>query len=116
LRHDRGPGTTAAGLAADDARPRRRAVGAGLDHRPARRRGRTGSRRCWRSAPALLTLLGDELGSLPLGLRALVISGVLVAVMVNLVMPVLSGAAARWESGAAADVPAQTAAEEQDRG
>jgi antibiotic biosynthesis monooxygenase (ABM) superfamily enzyme len=44
----------------------------------------------------LLTLLGDELGSLPLGLRVLVISGVLVALMVNLVMPVLNVAVARW--------------------
>jgi antibiotic biosynthesis monooxygenase (ABM) superfamily enzyme len=45
---------------------------------------------------AILTLLGDELTSLPLALRALVISGVLVAVMTNLVMPVLSAAIARW--------------------
>jgi antibiotic biosynthesis monooxygenase (ABM) superfamily enzyme len=45
---------------------------------------------------ALLTLFGDELGALPLGLRALVISGVLVALMVNLVMPVLSRGVARW--------------------
>jgi antibiotic biosynthesis monooxygenase (ABM) superfamily enzyme len=45
---------------------------------------------------ALLTLFGDELGSLPLAVRALVISGVLVALMVNLVMPVLSAAVARW--------------------
>jgi antibiotic biosynthesis monooxygenase (ABM) superfamily enzyme len=45
---------------------------------------------------AILTLFGDELKSLPLALRALVISGVLVAVMNNLVMPVLSGAIARW--------------------
>jgi antibiotic biosynthesis monooxygenase (ABM) superfamily enzyme len=35
---------------------------------------------------ALLTLFGDELGSLPLALRALVISGLLVALMVNLVI------------------------------
>ena len=48
---------------------------------------------------ALLTLLGDELGSLPLALRALVISGLLVALMVNLVMPVLSAALARWLAG-----------------
>jgi antibiotic biosynthesis monooxygenase (ABM) superfamily enzyme len=48
---------------------------------------------------ALLTIFGDQLGSLPLGLRALVISGVLVALMVNLVMPVLSVAVARWEAG-----------------
>jgi antibiotic biosynthesis monooxygenase (ABM) superfamily enzyme len=43
----------------------------------------------------LLTLFGDQLGSLPLPLRALVISGVLVTLMVNLVMPVLSAAIAR---------------------
>jgi antibiotic biosynthesis monooxygenase (ABM) superfamily enzyme len=48
---------------------------------------------------ALLTLFGDELGSLPLALRALVISGVLVALMVNLVMPVLNAALARWPAG-----------------
>jgi antibiotic biosynthesis monooxygenase (ABM) superfamily enzyme len=48
---------------------------------------------------SLLELFGDELGSLPLALRALVISGVLVAVMVNLVMPVLSQAVARWITG-----------------
>jgi hypothetical protein len=48
---------------------------------------------------ALLSLLGDEFGALPLGLRALVISGVLVALMVNLVMPVLSAAVARWVAG-----------------
>lgn len=45
---------------------------------------------------ALLTLLGHQLGSLPLVLRALVISGVLVAVMVNLVMPILNGTVAVW--------------------
>jgi antibiotic biosynthesis monooxygenase (ABM) superfamily enzyme len=45
---------------------------------------------------ALLNLLRDELASLPLGVRALVISGVLVALMVNLVMPALSAAIARW--------------------
>jgi antibiotic biosynthesis monooxygenase (ABM) superfamily enzyme len=45
---------------------------------------------------ALLTVFGDELGALPLALRALVISGVLVGLMVNLVMPVLSIAIARW--------------------
>ena len=48
---------------------------------------------------ALLTFLGDELQSLPLALRALVISGVLVSLMANLVMPVLSVAIARWLSG-----------------
>jgi antibiotic biosynthesis monooxygenase (ABM) superfamily enzyme len=44
----------------------------------------------------LLTVFGDELKSLPLALRALVISGVLVALMVNLVMPALNTAVARW--------------------
>lgn len=48
---------------------------------------------------ALLTVLGDELESLPLALRALVISGVLVFLMVNLVMPVLSVAVTRWLTG-----------------
>ncbi len=45
---------------------------------------------------ALLTLFGDALGSLPLALRALVLSGVLVVLMANLVIPVLSRAVARW--------------------
>lgn len=45
---------------------------------------------------ALLTVFGDELKSLPLMLRALLISGVLVALMVNVVMPVLGTAVARW--------------------
>jgi len=44
----------------------------------------------------LLTLLRQELNSLPLAIRALVISGVLVVLMVNLVMPFLSMAIARW--------------------
>jgi antibiotic biosynthesis monooxygenase (ABM) superfamily enzyme len=48
---------------------------------------------------ALLTLFGDELGSLPLALRALVISGVLVVLMVNLVMPLLSVVVARRFAG-----------------
>jgi antibiotic biosynthesis monooxygenase (ABM) superfamily enzyme len=48
---------------------------------------------------ALLSLLGDELGALPLALRALVISGVLVAVMVNLVMPAMGAAMDRWMTG-----------------
>ncbi len=41
---------------------------------------------------AVSTLFDDELASLPLALRALVLSGVLVAIMVNLVMPLLSAA------------------------
>jgi antibiotic biosynthesis monooxygenase (ABM) superfamily enzyme len=44
---------------------------------------------------ALLQLFGDELASLPLGLRALVISGVLVTLMTNVVMPLLNAAIAR---------------------
>ena len=44
---------------------------------------------------ALFTLFGDQLGALPLALRSLVISGVLVTLMVNLVMPALSAAIAR---------------------
>jgi antibiotic biosynthesis monooxygenase (ABM) superfamily enzyme len=43
----------------------------------------------------LLTLFGEELQSLPLPLRALVMSGVLVILMANLVMPVLGPAIAR---------------------
>jgi antibiotic biosynthesis monooxygenase (ABM) superfamily enzyme len=38
----------------------------------------------------LLTVFADELKTLPLPLRALVISGILVSLMVNLVMPLLS--------------------------
>ena len=48
---------------------------------------------------ALLTLLGDELKSLPLAVRALVISGVVVSLMANLVMPLLNLAIMRWLSG-----------------
>jgi antibiotic biosynthesis monooxygenase (ABM) superfamily enzyme len=55
---------------------------------------------------ALLTLLGDELGSLPLALRALVISGVLVALMVNLVMPALNAAISRWTASPPRSYPA----------
>jgi len=44
---------------------------------------------------AIFTLFGDQLGALPLALRSLVISGVLVTLMVNLVMPALSAAIAR---------------------
>ena len=43
----------------------------------------------------LLTLFGGALGSLPVALRALVISGLLVTLMVNVVMPTLNGAVAR---------------------
>jgi antibiotic biosynthesis monooxygenase (ABM) superfamily enzyme len=48
---------------------------------------------------ALLSVLKEELASLPLALRALVISGVLVAIMVNAVMPVLSAVIPRWLAG-----------------
>jgi len=48
---------------------------------------------------SLLSVFKDELASLPLALRALVISGVLVALMVNAVMPVLSNAIPRWLAG-----------------
>jgi antibiotic biosynthesis monooxygenase (ABM) superfamily enzyme len=41
------------------------------------------------------TVFDDELASLPLPLRALVLSGVLVALMVNLVMPLISGVISR---------------------
>jgi hypothetical protein len=44
---------------------------------------------------ALLTVFGHELGGLPPALRALVISGVLVALMVNLVMPAVGATVAR---------------------
>jgi antibiotic biosynthesis monooxygenase (ABM) superfamily enzyme len=50
---------------------------------------------------SILSVFRDELESMPLALRALVISGVLVALMANLVMPVLSAAVARWISGSA---------------
>jgi antibiotic biosynthesis monooxygenase (ABM) superfamily enzyme len=55
---------------------------------------------------ALLTLLGDELKSLPLALRALVISGVVVSLMANLVMPVLNVAVARALAGRPGAPPA----------
>lgn len=44
---------------------------------------------------ALLTLFGDALGSLPLALRALVLSGVLVVLMANVVMPLSNIAVTR---------------------
>jgi antibiotic biosynthesis monooxygenase (ABM) superfamily enzyme len=50
----------------------------------------------WGVVSALLTFFGHELGTLPIWLRALVMSGVLVALMVNLVMPVLSDALRAW--------------------
>jgi antibiotic biosynthesis monooxygenase (ABM) superfamily enzyme len=45
---------------------------------------------------ALLRLFGDQLGSMPLELRALVLSGVLVGLMANVVMPALTVVVARW--------------------
>jgi antibiotic biosynthesis monooxygenase (ABM) superfamily enzyme len=44
---------------------------------------------------SLLELFGDALASLPLPVRALVISGVLVTLMTNVVMPLLHSAIAR---------------------
>src|SRR5262245_9332951 len=52
----------------------------------------------WLIVAGLLTYFGKQLASLPIGVRALVMSGVLVALMVNLVMPVLSAAIARFGS------------------
>ncbi len=45
---------------------------------------------------AVYAAFGHQLASLPVPLRALVLSGLLVALMVNLVMPVVSVAAAAW--------------------
>ena len=53
----------------------------------------------------LLTLLGDELQSLPPALDALVFTGVLVPLMGNLVMPVVSVAVARWLAGPPPQTP-----------
>jgi antibiotic biosynthesis monooxygenase (ABM) superfamily enzyme len=50
----------------------------------------------WLVVVALLSVLGDQLGALPLALRALAVSGVLVALMANLVMPLLGRVAERW--------------------
>jgi antibiotic biosynthesis monooxygenase (ABM) superfamily enzyme len=50
----------------------------------------------WLVVVALLAVLGDQLGALPLALRALAVSGVLVALMANLVMPLLGRVAERW--------------------
>ena len=48
---------------------------------------------------AILSLFGDELASLPLALRALVMSGVLMTFMTSVVMPVVSVAVGRWLEG-----------------
>jgi antibiotic biosynthesis monooxygenase (ABM) superfamily enzyme len=45
---------------------------------------------------ALLRVFGDQLGALPLELRALVLSGVLVGLMANVVMPTLTVVVPRW--------------------
>jgi hypothetical protein len=50
----------------------------------------------------LFLLVGDELQSLPLVPRALIISGVLVGVMVNVVMPRLTVAVGRFDRSRAA--------------
>jgi hypothetical protein len=52
----------------------------------------------WLVVAGLLTFFGKQLGSLPIGVRALVMSGLLVALMVNPVMPAVSAAIARFES------------------
>ena len=61
----------------------------------------------------LLSLLGRELGSLPLAPRALIISGLLVALMANLVMPVLSRVVARLLAGPTKTRPPKGAASTQ---
>jgi uncharacterized membrane protein len=44
---------------------------------------------------ALLSVLGDQLGSLPLAIRALIISGVVVTIMTTVVMPALEAVVRR---------------------
>jgi hypothetical protein len=51
---------------------------------------------------ALLSLFGDQLAALPLAVRALIMSGVLVTLMVNLAMPVVGVGIARLLAGPAA--------------
>jgi antibiotic biosynthesis monooxygenase (ABM) superfamily enzyme len=51
---------------------------------------------------ALLSLFGDELAALPLAVRALIMSGVLVTLMVNLAMPVVGVGIGRLLPGPAA--------------
>jgi antibiotic biosynthesis monooxygenase (ABM) superfamily enzyme len=50
----------------------------------------------------LLSLFGDQLAALPLAVRALIMSGVLVALMVNLAMPVVGVGIGRLLAGPAA--------------
>ena len=70
-------------------------------HAPLGGGGSSGSRRlaawlvAWLVVLVLLSVLGDQLGSLPAP-RALAISGVLVVLMANLVMPLLGQVAERW--------------------
>jgi uncharacterized membrane protein len=52
---------------------------------------------------ALLSVLGDELDSLPLAIRALIISGVVVTIMTTVVMPALGVAVRRWPAGTTRD-------------
>src|SRR5262245_53176828 len=52
----------------------------------------------WLTVGALLTYFGKQLASLPIGVRALVMSGLLVALMVNVVMPGMSAAIGRFGS------------------
>ena len=47
----------------------------------------------------LLSLFGAQLASLPLAARALLMSGVLVILMVNVVMPAVGLAIGRWVAG-----------------
>lgn len=51
---------------------------------------------------ALLSLFGDQLAALPLAVRALIMSGVLVTLMVNLAMPVVGLGIGRVLAGPAA--------------
>ena len=64
----------------------------------------------------LLALFGDLLAALPMAGRAAVISGVLVTVMVNLVMPRLAALVNRWAApGHPETAPAGSAADPSDR-
>lgn len=47
----------------------------------------------------LLVSFGPQIASLPVAIRAMLISGAVVIVMVNLVMPVLNRTIARWLAG-----------------
>jgi antibiotic biosynthesis monooxygenase (ABM) superfamily enzyme len=58
---------------------------------------------------ALLSVLGDELASLPLAIRAIVISGVVVTAMTTVVMPALNIAVGRWLTDSTRERPPTTA-------